>query len=81
MIPASREHVSDPGEGVKGGDLSGKQWTTLNRLRTGVGRYRSSMKKWGLACECGKPEQKADHITDVIHWETIVTKVHSQTII
>ena len=40
-------HVSDPGEGVKGEDLSRKQWMTLNRLRTGVGRYRSSMKKWG----------------------------------
>ena len=31
-------YVSDPGEGVKGEDLSRKQWTTLNRLRTGVGR-------------------------------------------
>ena len=41
-------------------------WTTLNRLRTGVGRYKASMKKWGLAdsaaCECGEPEQTADHI-------------------
>ena len=59
-------HVSVPGEGVKGKDLSRKQWTTLNRLQTGVGRYRASMKKWGLAdsatCECGEPEQTADHI-------------------
>ena len=59
-------YVSDPGEGVKGEDLSRKQWTTLNRLRTGVGRYKASMKKWGLAdsaaCECGEPEQTADHI-------------------
>ena len=59
-------HVSDPGEGVKGEDLSRKHWTTLNRLRTVVGRYRASMKKWGLAdsaaCECGEPEQTADHI-------------------
>ena len=35
-------------------------------LRTGVGLYRASMKKWGLAdsaaCECGEPEQTADHI-------------------
>ena len=28
-------HVSYPGEGVKGEDLSRKHWTTLNRLRTG----------------------------------------------
>ena len=59
-------HVSDPGEGVKGEDLSRKHWTTLNRLRTGVGRYKASMKKWGLAdsaaCECGELEQTADHI-------------------
>ena len=59
-------YVSDPGEGVKGEDMSRKQWTTLNRLRTGVGRYKASMKKWGLAddaaCECGEPEQTADHI-------------------
>ena len=58
-------YVSDPGEGVKREDLSRKQWTTLNRLRTGVGRYKASMKKWGLAdsaaCECGEPEQTADH--------------------
>ena len=59
-------HVSDPGERVKGEDLSRKHWTTLNRLRTGVGRYKASMKKWGLAdsaaCESGEPEQTADHI-------------------
>ena len=31
----THRHVSDPGEGVKGEDLSRKQLTTLNRLRTG----------------------------------------------
>ena len=59
-------HVSDPGEGVKGEDLSRKHLTTLNRLRTGFARCKASMKKWGLAdsaaCECGEPEQTADHI-------------------
>ena len=58
-------YVSDPGEGVKGEDLSRKLWTTM---RTGVGRYKASMKKWGLAdnatCECGEPEQTADHIVN-----------------
>ena len=58
-------HVLDPGEGVKGEDLSRKHWTTLNRLQTGVRRYRASMKKWGLAdsaaCECGEPVQTTGH--------------------
>ena len=61
-------HVLDPGEGVKGEDLCRKHWTTLHRLRTGVGLYKASMKKWGLAdsaaCECGEPEETADHISN-----------------
>ena len=38
----------------------------LNCLRTGVGRYHSSMYKLGLApspnCECGATEQSANHV-------------------
>ena len=41
-------------------------WVRLNRLRTGIGRFHSSMYKWGLApssnCECGVTEQTADHV-------------------
>ena len=35
-------------------------------MRTGVGRFHSSMYKWGLApspnCECGTTEQTAHHV-------------------
>lgn len=60
------QYIKDPGGGVKGEDLPRHLWTSLNRLRTGVGRFNSSLKKWGLsdsaACECGEPEQTAEHI-------------------
>ena len=46
-------------------------WVRLNRLRTGVGRFQSSMHKCGLAptsnCECGAVEQTADHYPDMPH--------------
>ena len=41
-------------------------WVRLNRLRTGVGLFRSTMHRWGMAptaaCECGAEEQTADHV-------------------
>ena len=49
-----------------GMSLTRTAWVKLNRLRTGVGRFGSSMHKWGLAsstkCVCGASEQTADHI-------------------
>ena len=49
-----------------GMNLTKTAWVKLNRLRTGVERFGSSMHKWGLAssanCECGASEQTADHI-------------------
>ncbi|KAL7864616.1 hypothetical protein AOLI_G00160360 [Acnodon oligacanthus] len=60
-----QQYIRDPG-GVKEEDLLRHLWTLLNPLRTGVGLFKSSLKKWGLsdraACECGKPEQTAEHI-------------------
>ena len=64
---ASRLRVFVPGTGARpvGMALPRAAYDKLNRLRTGVGRFHSSMHKWGLApspnCECGASEQTADH--------------------
>ena len=72
----SRLRAFVPGTGARpvGISLPRAAWVKLNRLRTGVGRFHSSMHKWGLApspnCECGASEQTADHVltTCPIHW-------------
>ena len=73
---ASRLRVFVPATGARpvGLSLSRAAWVKLNHLRTGVGRFHSSMHKWGLApspkCECVACEQTADHavIACPIHW-------------
>ena len=65
---ASRLRAFVPGTGARsvGMGLPRATWVKLNRLRTGVGRFHSSMHKWGLArlpnCECGASVQTADHV-------------------
>ena len=65
---ASRLHAFIPRARPKplGMGLPRTSWVKLNRLRTGVGRFHSSMYKWGAApspnCECGASKQTADHI-------------------
>ena len=43
-----------------------RAWVRFNRLRTGVGRFRSYFYKWGMTssavCECGVEEQTVDHV-------------------
>ena len=57
-----------PGTGARpvGMGLPRAAWVKLNRLRTDVGRFHSSMHKWGLVplpnCKCGAFEQTADHV-------------------
>ena len=59
-------YVSQVSTRLIGMSLTRTALVTLNRLHTGVGRFGSSMYKWGLAssakCECGASEQTADHI-------------------
>ena len=46
--------------------LPRRAWVRLNRIRTGVGRFRSCLYKRGMvssaACECGAEEQTVDHV-------------------
>ena len=70
---ASRLRAFVPGTGARpvGVGLPQAAGVELNRLRTGVGRFHSSMHKWGLApspnCECGASEQTADHVLTACH--------------
>ena len=61
-----RAFVAETGARPVGMGLPRAAWVKFNRLRTGVGRFHSSMHKWGLApspnCECGASEQTADHV-------------------
>ena len=65
---ASRLRAFVPGTSARpvGMGLPRAAWVKLNFLRTDVGRFHSSMHKWGLApspnCECGASEQTADHV-------------------
>jgi len=63
-----RTLIPDTGTHTPGMTLPRKAWVRLNRLRTGVGRFRSYLYKWGMAssaaCECGA-EQTVDHV--VLH--------------
>ena len=64
--PCRLHHFIEDPTDVPGQDLPRKDWTTLNRLRTGVGRFGASMQRWGLKdnahCECGEPSQTVEHV-------------------
>ena len=76
---ASRLRASVPRTGVRpvGMSLTREAWVKLNRLRTGVGRFHSSMHKWGLApspnCECGASEQTADRVSNSVPYTSGTT--------
>ena len=57
---------SSPTPAPPGMTLPKRAWVRMNRLRTGVGRFRSCLYKWGMAsseaCECGAKEQTVYHV-------------------
>ena len=63
-----RTAIPDTGTHTPVMTLLRRAWLRLNRLRTGVGRFRSCPYKWGMASsatyECGA-EQTVDHV--VLH--------------
>ena len=64
-----RTLIPDIGTHPPGMALLRTAWVRLNRLRTGVGRIRSCLYKWGMSpsttCACGAEEQTVDHV--VLH--------------
>jgi len=61
-----RTLIPDTGTHTPGMTLPRRVWVRLNRLHTGIGRFRSCLYKWGMAssaaCECGAEEQTVDHV-------------------
>ncbi|KAJ8369623.1 hypothetical protein SKAU_G00096510 [Synaphobranchus kaupii] len=59
--------VSDPTQQVPGTNLTRRQWSTLNRFRTGHGPCLASLHRWGSSpsplCACGE-EQTMEHIIE-----------------
>lgn len=66
--PPNGHLIDDPSEITPGFDLPRKQWTTINRFRTGHGRCSHLMHKWRFkdspSCSCGCPEQTMAHIVN-----------------
>ena len=59
--------IQSPNEQLPSGTaLPRKDWATLNRARSRVGKTRSNTYKWGLSptseCLCGHPTQTMEHI-------------------
>ena len=66
--PANSFLVDIPSEKVPGFGLPRREWVTLNRFRTGVGRCAANLQKWGYQadgnCECGEVQTMNHFVND-----------------
>uniref|UniRef100_A0A1B6GY26 Reverse transcriptase zinc-binding domain-containing protein n=1 Tax=Cuerna arida TaxID=1464854 RepID=A0A1B6GY26_9HEMI len=60
--------IGNPASEISGMNLPRREWTLLNRFRTGVGRCKYWKFKWGQAdsqsCYCGEDQQTMNHIVN-----------------
>ena len=62
--------LDEPKESLASGStLPWPEWMCLNRLRTGMGRCKHNMRKWGYSeedttCECREAEQTMKHLLE-----------------
>ena len=51
---------------TKGTDLPRREWVTLNRARSKVGRTAKNLHRWNISeseeCSCGEPIQSMEHL-------------------
>ena len=64
---STNEALPDPSEHLPcGASLDRKEWTTLNRARSRVGKTADRLQKWGYVtnadCPCGESPQTMEHI-------------------
>ena len=84
---ASRPRAFVPKTGARpvGMALPLAAWVKLNRLRTGVGQFHSSMHKWGLApspnCECGACEANRRPCTNSVPYTSGTTWSRDLTVL
>ena len=66
--PPNGHLIADPNDPVPGLDLPRREWTNLNRFRTGHGRCASLMYKWRFkddpSCSCGHGDQTTSHVVN-----------------
>ena len=68
FVGQNKHLVSDPTTAVRGMDIPRREWTSVNRFRTGVGRCNYWRHKWGQtldqSCDCGVDMQSLNHVVN-----------------